>query len=159
MSGNLFLVLIAFFIYIGASQELHFTVIKSTLDGFRVRDLMTTDVVTVTADLTVRDLIDRMLTERHTGYPVVQGGRLVGCVTMEDIDKLELEGRDTAKVADIMTSDLISVGPDDDIYLALKHISENEIGRLPVLEGDRLVGILSRSDVMRGFQLRQLRAA
>ena len=57
-----------------------------------------------------------------------------------------------------MTPHLTSVEPDDDIYLALKKISENEIGRLPVLDDGRLVGILSRSDIMRGFQVRQLKA-
>ena len=157
LGGNLFLVLIAFFVYIGASQEYQFTVIKATLDGFRVRDLMTPDVVTVEADTRVQELIDRMLREHHMGYPVMRGGELAGCVTLEDINKLEPEHRATARVADIMSTDLISTGPDDDIYLALKRMSENEIGRLPVLENGKLVGLLSRSDVMRGFQLRQLK--
>ena len=158
LGGNLFLVLIAFFVYLGASQEYQFTVIKATLDGFRVRDLMSPDVVTVEADSGVQDLIERMLRERHMGYPVVRGREVVGCVTLEDVNKLEPERRATARVADIMSTDLVSTAPDDDIYLALNRMSRNEIGRLPVMEEGRLVGILSRSDVMRGFQLRQLKA-
>ena len=158
MGGNLFLVLIAFFVYMGASQEYQFTVIKATLDGFRVRDLMTRDVVSVSADTSVQALVDRMFHERHMGYPVMRGEDMVGCVTLEDIGKVSPEKRATATVADIMTPHLTSVEPDDDIYLALKKISENEIGRLPVLDDGRLVGILSRSDIMRGFQVRQLKA-
>jgi len=46
----------------------------------------------------------------------------------------------------------------DDIYLALKRMNERQNGRLPVMDGGRLVGILSRSDVMRGFHLRQLQS-
>lgn len=158
INGNFVLVLIAFFVYMGASQEYQFTVIKTTLDGFRVRDLMTTDVATVDADASVRDLVDRMMQERHMGYPVVREGKVVGCVTLEDLGKVQPDARDAARVADIMTAEVVSVSPNDDIYLALKQISENEIGRLPVLENGRLVGIISRSDVMRGFQLRQLQA-
>lgn len=157
MSGNLFLVLIAFFVYMGASQEYQFAVIKTTLDGFRVQDLMSEQVTTVEADASVDELVDRMLRERHMGYPVMREGQVVGCVTLEDVDKLESRNRDGARVADIMSTELIRVRPEDDIYLALQRMSENDIGRLLVMEDERLVGLLSRSDVMHGFQLRRLK--
>lgn len=156
LNGNLFLVLIAFFVYMGAGQEYHFTLMRTTLDGFRVRDLMTPDVETVDADMTLTELLNRMLRSRHTGYPVIDDGRVVGCVTLEDLEKVGEEERDVRHVSDVMTTDLLTVGPDDDIYLALKHMTENEVGRVPVMDGDRLVGILSRSDVMRGFQIRRI---
>lgn len=157
INGNLFLVLIAFFVYIGASQEYQFAVIKTTLDGFRVRDLMSGQVTTVEADTSVDALVDRMLRERHMGYPVVHEGRVVGCVTLEDVDKMRDQNREGARVADIMSTELIRVRPEDDIYLALQRMTENDIGRLLVMEDERLVGILSRSDVMHGFQLRRLK--
>ena len=156
INGNFVLVLIAYFIYMGASQELHFTVMRSALDGFRVRDLMTTNLATVSADTPIGVLIARMLRERHMGYPVVDGNRIVGCVTLEDIEEAKQAKPEARQVSDIMATDLVVVGPDDDISHALKRMTENDIGRLPVMEGDRLVGILSRSDLMHGFQLRQL---
>ncbi len=158
LNGNFVLILIAFFVYMGASQEYHYTVLKTTLDGFQVRDLMNINVITVEAHSTVTDLIDRMTRERHHGYPVVRNGELAGCVTLEDLEKLPPNERQSASVSDIMSTDIISVAPNDDIYLALRRMSENEIGRLPVLDNGRLVGILSRSDIMRGFQLRQLQS-
>ena len=158
ISGNFILILIAFFVYMGASQELHFTVMRTTLDGFRVRDLMSTDVATVSPDTAIQDLVERMLRERHMGYPVMQDNRIVGCVTLEDIEEARTAKPEARQVSDIMTTDLIVVGPNDDIYLALKRMTESDIGRLPVMEGNRLVGILSRTDVIHGFQLRQLQS-
>ncbi len=159
VGGNLFLVLIALFVYMGATQELHHAVYRTTLDGFRVRDLMSTDVVTVEASSNVQSLVERMLVERHMGYPVVQDGRVAGCVTLEDIDKVDDSERETAKIGDIMSTPLHFVGPDDDIYVALKEMGTHEIGRLAVLDGEQLVGIVSRSDIMRGFHLRRLQPA
>jgi Zn-dependent protease/CBS domain-containing protein len=158
VGGNLFLVLIAFFIYIGASQEYQFTIIKTSLDGFRVRDLMTTDVASIAPDTSIAVFLEQMMRQRHMGYPVLQGGRLVGCATLEDVEKLRPDQRAVATVGDVMSRDPITVGPDDDIYMALKLLSENGIGRLPVIEDGRLVGILSRSDVMHGFKVRNLTA-
>ena len=89
-------------------------------------------------------------------------GHLSGIEFLECISVFDPEGRFDPKVKEgtenIMSTDLVSTAPDDDIYLALNWMSRNEIGRLPVMEEGRLVGILSRKDVMRGFQLRQLKA-
>lgn len=156
LGGNLFLVLIAFFVYVGATQELHHAVMRTTLDGFRVRDLMASPVVTVDRDAKVSELVERMLRERHMGYPVVDGDAVVGCVTLEDVDRVPLEGRSARTVAEIMTTELITVAPGDDIYRALQAMNEADIGRVLVMDERRLVGILSRSDVLRGFHLRRL---
>ena len=156
LGGNLFLVLIAFFVYMGATQELHHAVMRTTLDGYRVRDLMASPVATVNTDTPVDELVSRMLRERHMGYPVVAGTRVVGCVTLEDIDAVEPGSRAARTVADIMSTNLIAVGPDDDIYQALQAMGQADVGRVLVMEGDRLAGIISRSDVMRGFHLRRL---
>lgn len=156
IGGNLMLVLVAFYIYIGASQEYQFTIIKANLDGLRVRDLMTTDVATVAPDTTISEILELMMRQRHMGYPVMQGRRLVGCVTLGDVEKLPRERRAAATVGDVMSHDPITAAPDDDVYVALKFLSENGIGRLPVIDKGRLVGILSRSDIMEGFKVRQI---
>lgn len=158
VGGNLMLVLVAFFVYIGASQEKEFTTLKTTLDGLRVRDLMTSDVSAVSPSLPVEELLDKMLRERHTGYPVVHQSAVVGCVTFEDVTKVSAEDRRAAVVEDIMSRDAIMVRPDEDAYVALNRMSQEEIGRLPVVDDGRLVGIVSRTDIVRGFRLRQARA-
>jgi CBS domain-containing protein len=153
------LVLIAFFVYVGASQETKFVVYETTLAGLRVRDLMTSSVKSVLPRAGVAELVLQMFKERHTGYPVVENGKVLGCVTEEDIAKLPEDKRATATVEDIMTSKPIFVAPNDEAFLALKRMNENQIGRLPVIHDGILVGILSRTDILRGFRLTQLQAA
>ena len=157
LSFNFILVFIAFFIYIGASQEYQTIFIKYTLEGFSVSDLMTRDVQVVFEDTTLAQLMDRMFNERHSGYPVVdREGRLTGCVTMEDIQKVEPKDHLTTRVRDIMSMEIKRVRPDEEIYRALRIMSKEDVGRLMVMDGEELVGIITRSDIMKGFRLRQM---
>lgn len=156
ISGNFILIFIAFFIYIGASQEYQMTLLKSTLAGFTVSDLMTRQVVALRDDLTIQELLDKMFKERHSGYPVLDDESLKGCVTMEDIQKVSPKEYKEKRVYDIMSREIKKVHPDDDIDHALRLLSTEDIGRLMVVDGERLVGIITRSDIMKGFRLQQI---
>ncbi len=156
--GNLFLVLIAFFIYMGASQEYQANVVRDVFSDFSVSDLMTREVVSVRPELTLTELMDRMMKERHSGYPVVDaGGDLVGCVTMGDIHDRSQGAPDEERVADIMSHELITVRPDEDLFAAFKKLSEADIGRLFVVVDGEIAGILTRSDIMKAYRIRELR--
>ncbi len=158
LTGTIFLILIAFFIYIGASQEYQFNVVRDAFSDFVVSDLMTRDVSTVHRDLTVGELLDRMFAERHSGYPVVNDeGQLVGCVTMYDVQALPEAASRENRVHEIMAHPVISVRPNDDLFSAFKKLSEADIGRLMVVEDGELRGILTRSDIMKAYRLRALR--
>lgn len=156
LSGNIFMVLIAFFLYISAGQEYQTSLLSATLSGLSVGDLMTKDVVTVSAYFSVSQLLALMYDEKHTGYPVVKDGVVVGCVTMEDVRKVVVAQRDVYKVEDIMSETLQTIGPDDDAFEALTRLSRESIGRLFVFQGSTLLGIITRSDILKGFQLRQI---
>ncbi|MFW6266227.1 MAG: CBS domain-containing protein [Halanaerobiales bacterium] len=157
ITANFLLVFVAFFIFIGASQEYYDSFFKETLSGLKVKDLMTADVSTVSGDLNLTQLLDKMFAERHSGYPVVDNGRLRGCVTMEDIKKVSNKEHPTKKVKQIMSTDIKKVNPDDDIYHALKLLSAENIGRLMVVQDNELVGIITRTDIIKGFQLQEIR--
>ena len=158
LAGHIFLILIAFFIYIGATQEYEFNVLKDVFSDFIVADLMTREVSTVHRDMTVEQLIKKMMEERHSGYPVMDDQeQLVGCVTMEDIESASSEAAQRRKISDIMTAEIISVTPQTDLHEAFRQLSEADIGRLMVVdEGDELVGILTRSDIMKAYRLKTL---
>ena len=83
---NLFLVALAFFIYIGAAGEAQQTIMRAAFEGVVVGDIMTPadHVETVDEDMSVAALIDKMFEDRHTGYPVERDGEVVGLVTLED---------------------------------------------------------------------------
>ncbi len=156
--GNIILILIAFFIYIGATQEYQANVVKDVFSEFKVSDLMTENVATVEIDSTVAELLERMLHDRHSGYPVVDdSGAVVGCVTLGDIRSLPQDVHETARIDEIMSREVISVAPWDDLFSALQKISEADIGRLMVMEDGELVGILTRSDIMKAYRLKAMR--
>jgi len=156
--GNILFVGLAFFIYIGAASEAKQTMLKAAFEGVSVGDLMTPadELDTVRADDTVAELVSRMIRERHTGYPVTRDGRLVGLVTLEDARSVAEVERDAYTVEEVMTAELTTVTPDTDAMTAITLMSQAGVGRLPVVEragGDRLVGLISRSDMMTSFDI------
>ena len=95
VTSNIFLIALAFFIYIGASSEAQQTVMRAAFEGVEVRDIMTPGdrVETVPEDMSVADLIEKMFRDRHTGYPVERDGEVVGLVTLEDARAVKEIGR------------------------------------------------------------------
>ncbi|MCK8825307.1 M50 family metallopeptidase [Fuchsiella alkaliacetigena] len=158
MAGRILIILIAFFIYIGASQEYQLNVIKDTFLDFTVADLMSSKVSTVPAEMKVQELMEKMLQERHFGYPVVdEGGSLMGCVTLEDIEAVPKEEQQEREVEEIMTCEVIVVEPEEALYEAFKKLSQADIGRLMVMDEGELKGILTRSDIMKAYRLKTLK--
>ncbi len=159
---NLFLIALAFFIYIGASSEAQQTVMKAAFEGVTVRDVMTPreKLDIVRTDTSVAELLDRMFVDRHTGYPVMRNGRLVGVVTLDDARSINEVERDAYRVEDVMSSELSTISPDADAMTALQRMQEGKVGRLPVVD-DRgeVVGLISRSDLVTAFNIIQSRGA
>ena len=154
--ANLFLVALAFFIYMGASSEAQQTAMRAAFEDVIVADVMTPRdrLDLVDEDLSVADLLDRMMRERHTGYPVMRGGELVGLVTLGDARAVREVERDAYTVGDVMTDDLAWVAASDDVMRAIEAMGEHGIGRLPVhdVEGN-LAGFVTRTDVMTAFEI------
>ncbi|MFA9516224.1 CBS domain-containing protein [Halopenitus sp. H-Gu1] len=156
--ANWFLIFLALFIYIAASGEAQQTTLAAAFQDVTVADVMTprSELEVVTKDTTIAELIDRMFHERHTGYPVIQNGSLVGMVTLSDARGIEEVERDAYLVEDVMERDLVTVTPDTDAMEAMQEMQRNDIGRLPVIdESDELVGLISRTDLMTAFNVIQ----
>jgi CBS domain-containing protein len=158
--ANLFLVALAFFIYIGASSEAQQTVMRAAFQDVTVADVMppAAELDTVTADTSLSALTDRMFRERHTGYPVVTGGNLVGMVTLGDTREVRDVERDAYRVEDVMATDLETISPDADAMEAIAAMQRENVGRLPVVDdAGELVGLISRTDLMTAFSIIQTR--
>ncbi|WP_324665088.1 site-2 protease family protein [Haloarcula sediminis] len=154
--GNIFLAGLAFFIYIGAAGEARETTMRADLEGVQVRDVMTpaAHVTTVTPRMSVRELIETMFRERHTGYPVEVNGEVVGLVTLEDARAVRDVERDAYTVSDVMTTDLVTVTPETDVMDALNELQDNSVGRLVVTDaGGEFRGLLTRSDIMTALSI------
>lgn len=154
---NFILILIAIFIYIGADQEYKTTLISSKLEGISVRNIMTNKVDTLTPDAPVSEALNTMFRQRHMGYPVEDHGKLVGIITFDDISRVPEDERDIP-VKNIMTRELILTHPDEPAMNTLEIITKNNIGRLPVIENGKLVGIISKTDIMRVLKVLDTRS-
>jgi Zn-dependent protease/CBS domain-containing protein len=153
--ANLFLVLIAFFIYVGASGESQRTTMNAAFEGVSVGDVMTpeAELKTVSPDTSVAELLDKMFRERHTGYPVMENGRLVGVVTLGDARSVQEVERDAYRVEDVMSTELTTVAPDASAMEAFETLQSADVGRLPVVADGELVGLLSRTDLITAFNV------
>ncbi len=149
------LLLIAMFIYIAAGAESRTTVLRELLRGLTVRELMSSDVRTVTPETTVSEFLDRVVTERTTAYPVMDRGTVSGIVTLDSVRQIKPEKRQTTTVADVMSGAPPSVEPDSDAFEALLAMSSTKGDRVLVVENGRFVGQLTGSDFMTAIEVLQ----
>ncbi|NOZ57973.1 MAG: CBS domain-containing protein [Euryarchaeota archaeon] len=153
---NLWLIFIAFFVYIGATQEGEVSRIHLMLAGLKVRDLMSTEVVTVDEDITLQEFAEVIFTKKHMGYPVVSGGKLVGIITFSDLSRVPREKWATTRVGEVMTRKLLTISPEEEASEAFMRMARAGVGRLLVVSGGRLVGIISKTDLLRTLEIMRL---
>jgi CBS domain-containing protein len=130
--------------------------VRRMFEGEPVRRFMTPDPVTVSQSLSVRDLLDNyVLPLQHPMFPVVDEGRLVGSISTADMKGVPREVWSRQSVGAIARpyGPDDSISPDDDAVEALGRMSRG-CRRLLVVDGGRLVGILSLQDLLRLFSLR-----
>ena len=116
-----------------------------------IRDLMTSNPCSIDADKPVTYAAKMMRDEDVGLAPIVEGDRLVGTLTDRDIAvRVVAEGRDAEQtnVQDVMSTDLVTVDPQQDLDEALRLMARNQVRRLPVVEeGGKLVGVVAQADV------------
>jgi CBS domain-containing protein len=118
----------------------------------QIRDVMTSNPTTVDRSTSVLEAAKLMAGADVGPLPVTDGGRLVGIMTDRDIvTRVLAEERDpqSTTVGDICSSDLVTVTPEDDLNQALRKMASAQVRRLPVVEGDRIIGIVAQADVAR----------
>jgi CBS domain-containing protein len=117
----------------------------------QIRDVMTSNVVTVEPGTSVVDAAKAMIQEEKGPLPVVEGERVVAIVTDRDlVARVLAAGRDpnSVTVDEVATKDLVTAEPNLDVDDARKMLAQHQLDRLLVVEeGDRLVGILSEADI------------
>jgi H+/Cl- antiporter ClcA len=121
-----------------------------------VRDVMTSDVVTLSSDATIGEALDLWRDRRHGAYPIVdEEGRCVGIVTRGDLLNEDVD--DSAPVLPVASREVVTAYPHDTLLHALEGMLEEEVDHLPVIEGERLIGICTRGDLFKARR-RQLLA-
>ena len=116
----------------------------------QVGDLMVSSVVTIEPATSIVEAARLMIQAEKGPLPVVEGESPVAMVTDRDIiARVVAEGRDpnSVKVDDIATHELVTIGPDQDVNEARQLMDQHELDRILVVEGERLVGIISEADI------------
>jgi Zn-dependent protease/CBS domain-containing protein len=153
------LAFIGWFLLMAASGELRYLAVRDALDGLRVRDLMVRDPQTVPVDMSIGDFMDEIVwPRRYTTYPVTDNGRAVGLLPFRCVAQIPRREWDERSVRDCMLArdDVPVFEEDDELVEAVGELAEGP-GRGLVLDGDRLVGFLSRTDLARAFEIGGLR--
>lgn len=114
----------------------------------KARDIMTIYVKTVTPDMKIRKVWDEMVDYGHTGFPVVSKDKVLGIITRSDIDKALRHGFMDRQVEDFMSKTPIFVSSEEDIDKIKDLFIRYNIGRVLVMDNDKLVGIITRTDLL-----------
>jgi CBS domain-containing protein len=144
---NPFLVFIALFVWLGAAQEASMVQMRSALDGIPVVQAMITDFRTLRPDDPLARAVDLIRSGFQQDFPVVEDGRLVGVLTRKDLLAALSQDAPDARVGDVMVRDFVTADPRDMLQTAFAKFAECECHTLPVLDGDRLVGVVTMDRV------------
>ncbi len=155
---GLWAVLIGVFLQQAAEGSYRQLIMKMTLEGMKVADIMTRNVVTVPAHIPISTVVERFFFNYHfVSFPVLKNGRLVGLLTLNDVRKVDKERWHTTLVEEAMEriSPHRVLHPEDSVLHALMKMIEDGVGRYPVVDRrGNLVGILSRRDIMKTMEFK-----
>jgi Zn-dependent protease/CBS domain-containing protein len=157
VSFNMLLLLVAFFVYLGADAENRAVMVKALLGQVRIQDVMKDHVVPLASNTTVHEAAERMLHERRLFYVVTVEGPSLGLLTLEAIASVPAELRRQTLARDVAVR-LPPVAPSEDVERALQIMNDTNASQVAVSDAGRLVGTVSREDIVRVLKLTELEA-
>ena len=122
-----------------------------------VKDYMTTKLININENQPVYDAIKILLSNRISGAPVVnEAGKLVGVLSEKDCLRIFANGSfhnlPSSNVEDYMSKIVTTINPETDVFTAADIFLKHTFRRLPVIDGDNLIGIISRRDILKAVQ-------
>ncbi|MEM1056932.1 MAG: site-2 protease family protein [Bacteroidota bacterium] len=148
IQGNIFLLIIAFFVFVGAQQEAAATTMRSAIRGLPVSQAMLTEFTTLGPGANVREAAERLMAGSEQEFPVLGvDGRLMGVLTRKRLVQALSEGGPETRVVDAMESVCAAVDANSMLDAALEKLQADECPLLPVERAGRLVGILTMENV------------
>ncbi|HMG32634.1 MAG TPA: site-2 protease family protein [Blastocatellia bacterium] len=154
--GGLWLAFIGWFLSSAAQSNYQQLLIHDLLEDVPVARLMKSNVPTISPHASVSSLIyDFIMKSDERGFTVVQDGRIVGLVTLEDVRKLPREAWEHTNIGQIMTpaDQLVLATPEEDVSEAMDQLISRDVRQLPVVRNGELVGMLRRRDVVKWLQI------
>ncbi|NLO55818.1 MAG: CBS domain-containing protein, partial [Thermovirga sp.] len=131
---------------------------KSIQPLVTVGEVMTSPVMVISPEKSVEDAYRLMIRYGHSALPVALEGKVKGLITRKDLDRAKTHGLGAARVEDYMTEDPLTIGPGASVAEAHRIMVSRNIGRLMVTKDDQLMGIVTRTDILRALFPRSLPA-
>ena len=162
ITGNLpngvWLMVIGWFLHSAAESSYENSLASRLLKGVSVAEVMSWDCPVVEEDISLRQLVDDYASKYNMmAFPVVHGAFLVGMVTMDRVKRVPKENWEQMSVSAVMTGtqDLKTVRPSEDVDQALDEIGERDSDQIPVVDGGRVVGLLSKSRIRQFLKVKE----
>lgn len=155
--SGVWLIFLGFFLQEAAELSYRQVIMKNLLDGIFVKDIMSKHVISVKHDLSIKQLIDLYFFKfRHNSFPVIKDDYVIGLVTFHDAKEVDKGIWDSQLAEDILIplNKNIVIDQNAPVVSALSKLSQNGINRLLVIEGKKIVGIISQKDILKLFQFR-----
>ncbi len=143
-----FLLFIALFVYLGAEQEAHATLLRSAARGLTARDAMLTEYTALGPGSTLGEAVERLLAGSEQDFPVLGvNGQVAGVLTRARLIRALAEHERTTRVYDVMEAPGPVIEAGAPLDAALDRLRESEAALLPVVHAERLVGVLTLENV------------
>ena len=155
--NGIWFALIGWFLESAAAGSYRQLLLQDLLKGHVASEIMTRDCQTVSPDLTIEKLVnENVLASGRRCFPVAEGGRVEGLVTVSDVQRVPRDQWNMKPVRDAMTplEKLKSVKPDEDLNTVLKTLAQNDINQVPVVQDRNIVGIVARDSILNFINLR-----
>jgi tRNA nucleotidyltransferase (CCA-adding enzyme) len=135
-----------------AAEDIVRTLIQGNQQAsVQISDLMSFPVITIPPNTRMKKVASMLKEKGCTGFPVVEDGRLVGMISRRDFKRVKKESQLKAPVKAFMKTDIKTIAPGKSPTEAARLMVKYDIGRLPVVDGENIIGILTRSDTMLYF--------
>ena len=154
VSLNFILLIIAYFIFMGATAESRQVAWQSVLEEVRVGQMMLADTASVPGSWMALDVVTEMRARRRPAMPVTDGPEVLGIVTLDAVRRLPRERWATTPAARIALR-IAPVRPDQDVWSALRTMEAARVPAVPVVDQGALVGLLRLADVAQDLELRE----
>ena len=156
--GGLWFIFIGMFLRglaVGGYQQV---ILQQSLEGTQARDIMIRDIISVPAASPLSSVVsDYFLRYGFRGFPVARGGQILGVISLAQVRKIPPEERGDNNAAQVMVprSNKIEIAPDASLAEALKRMTQEDIGRLLVVQNDRVVGMITKTGLLRYWEARR----
>jgi Zn-dependent protease/predicted transcriptional regulator len=155
--GGFWFVIIGIFLRSAAEGGLQQVVTKGALEGVKVKELMSRGIISVSPSLRIDRLVeDFYLTHTYIAYPVVEGERVIGIITLKRVKEVPRDQWMEKTVREVMMplQEEIMLDPDGEVVDALQKMIRTKEGRLPVVKDGKAMGMITRGDILNLLEIK-----